>query len=241
MIEVGGNFCKLCLKESELRKSHILPEFLYENLYDEKHRTLLISRENEKVIQKGIREKLLCQECETKLSKYEKYAKELILEIPNFPRDDNLGLLYSDSVDFVKFKLFQLSILWRAGVSSDILFQQVKLGLHEERIRSLLNDEHPGKVFDYGCLMSITLEAELLHAIIQAPTRFTKKLDGHNAYKITTGNLEWVFLVTGHRISYHLQQLFLQENGQLRVILSRRDEKSQLVKIAQTLKRIKGK
>lgn len=47
--------------------------------------------------------------------------------------------------------------------------------------------------------------------------------------------------VTSHGINPRLQQLFLQENGFLRVILSRVDEKSQLMKIAQTLRRIEEK
>ncbi len=61
MIGVGGNICRVCLKESKLRKSHILPEFLYEDLYDEKHRALVIYQKKEKVFQKGLRELLLCQ------------------------------------------------------------------------------------------------------------------------------------------------------------------------------------
>jgi len=80
----------LCKEDAKLCNSHILPEFFYLDLYEEKHRTLQITKENEKYIQKGIREYLLCQQCETKLSRYEKYAKELIHEIPNFSRDDNL-------------------------------------------------------------------------------------------------------------------------------------------------------
>ena len=241
MFEVGENICRLCLKESELRNSHILPEFLYENLYDEKHRTLLVSRGDEKIVQKGIREKLLCQKCETKLSRYEKYAKELILEIPNFVRDNNLELLFSDSVDYLKLKLFQLSILWRASVSSNALFQQVKLGPHEDKIRAMINEEYPGKVSDYGCLMFITLDVSLLLTIIQSPFRFKKRVDGHTAYKFATGNLDWIFFVTSHKISHVLRQLFLQEDGLLRVIISRYDEKSQLMRIAQILKRIEGK
>jgi hypothetical protein len=241
MSGVGIDICRLCLKNSELRNSHILPEFLHEDLYDEKHRTLLISHEKEIVVQKGVREKLLCQKCETKLSVYENYAKGIIYEIPNFSRDINLELLYSDSVNYDRLKLFQLSILWRAGISSNVIFQQVKLGPHEESIRSMLNEGNPGKVSDYGCLMLITLDTEILHTIIQSPTRFTKKLDGHNAYKFPTGNLEWVFLVTSHAINPRMQQLFLQENGYLRIILSRFDEQSQLIKIAQTLRRIEGK
>lgn len=127
------DICRLCKKEAKLRNSHILPEFFYLDLYEEKHRTLQIAQEGEKIIQKGIREYLLCQQCETKLSKYEKYAKELINEIPNFSRNDELGILYSENVDYTKFKLFQLSLLWRSGISTHLAFSQIDLGLMRRR------------------------------------------------------------------------------------------------------------
>jgi len=74
-----GDICKLCKKEAELRYSHILPEFLYSGVYDELHRTLEITPDDERTIQKGIREYLLCQKCETKLSRYETYAAKLLI------------------------------------------------------------------------------------------------------------------------------------------------------------------
>ena len=208
---MSNGICRLCKKKAKLCNSHILPEFFYLDLYEE-HRVLQITKENEKVIQKGIREYLLCQQCETRISRYEKYAKELIQKIPNFSRDDSLGILYSDKVDYTKFKLFQLSILWRSGVSSHEAFVQVSLGPHEEKIRRMLDEENPGKVSDYGCLMSIVLETELLHKVLQSPTRFEKKLFTHNAYKFATGNLTWVFVVSSHRIPVTMQELFLQDS-----------------------------
>ena len=77
--------CQLCLKESELRNSHILPEFFYLSTYESRdaHRTLEITHDAERTIQKGLREYLFCQECETKLSRYEGYAAKLIRNIPN--------------------------------------------------------------------------------------------------------------------------------------------------------------
>jgi hypothetical protein len=35
--------CALCLQEVELRRSHIIPKFLYETLYDDKHRLQVLS------------------------------------------------------------------------------------------------------------------------------------------------------------------------------------------------------
>ena len=56
--------CRLCETEvSSLKKSHIIPECLYEKIYDEKHRFIPISNENYqdlRVEQLGYREELLC-------------------------------------------------------------------------------------------------------------------------------------------------------------------------------------
>lgn len=71
--------CKLCCKEKELRHSNILPEFMYQNLYDTSPKsfyTLSVDIDNSenskrKIEQKGIHEYLLCGDCEFQLSKYE--------------------------------------------------------------------------------------------------------------------------------------------------------------------------
>ena len=203
----------LCTDCSEYRNSHILPEFLYADLYDEKHRTLQISKGEEKTLQKGLREYLLFQKCETKLSKYEKYAKGLLQEIPNFSHDESLGILYSNDVDYSKFKLFQLSTLWRSGVSKHEAFTQVRLGSHKEKLRQMLVDDNPGSKSDYGCIMSIILETELLHKIIQSPTRFKKRLYGRNGYKFVTGNLTLAFIVTSHPPSQAMQNCFYKKQA----------------------------
>jgi hypothetical protein len=62
--------CKLCQQEKQLRRSHILPEFMYQNLYDEKPRRFHtlnvdlddVSKSSNKIEQKGIREFLLCDQ-----------------------------------------------------------------------------------------------------------------------------------------------------------------------------------
>ena len=234
MVSLGGDICRLCLKESELRNSHILPEFLYADVYDEIHRALVISTGEEKYFQKGVREYLLCQQCETKLSRYEKYAKEIIQRIPSFSRDASGKFLYSNNVDYSQLKLFQLSILWRASISTNEAFKQVELGRHEEIIRRMIDKENPGNIYDYGCLMSIMLDTKILHKIIQSPTRFNKKFLGHNAYKFITGNLTWVFIVSSHRVAPNVQELLLHESGLLRVMLYPHDEDLEIVKIAKT-------
>ena len=72
--------CKLCLKERNLCNSHIIPEFMYKPLYDTLHRYHMISFESDeknKYLRKGIREPLLCFDCEQHISKLETYSRNV--------------------------------------------------------------------------------------------------------------------------------------------------------------------
>jgi hypothetical protein len=235
MTGVGGDICHLCLKKSELRNSHILPEFFYLGIYDDSHRTLEISHDSERVIQKGLREHLLCQECETKLSRYEGYAVKLIRDIPNFSRSPDGRFLFSENVNYFHFKLFQLSILWRASIAKNIAFAKVDLGPHEEIVRNMLVGGNPGNSSDYGCVMMTMLNTEVLDKVLVPPTPVKPKPFGHTVYKLSTGNITWLFFVTSHHVNNKVQELFLQETGILRVWLAS-DEKSSVINLGKIMK-----
>jgi hypothetical protein len=49
-----------------------------------------------------------------------------------------------NGLDYAMFKLFHLSVLWRAGVSTREEFRNVKLGSHEDVIRQMLLRDDPG-------------------------------------------------------------------------------------------------
>ena len=106
--------CALCNRELPLRNSHIVPEFLYKTLYDSKHRFHQISTTPEKrneFLQKGLREPLLCDSCEQRLSDFERYASMVLnggvgIGIQQRGKDVLLS-----GLDYKKLKLFQLSIL----------------------------------------------------------------------------------------------------------------------------------
>lgn len=63
--------CRLCLQIKDLRRSHIIPEFIYKPLYSSEHNRVIEIKEGlvPGLMQKGYREELLCQDCE-KLLKY---------------------------------------------------------------------------------------------------------------------------------------------------------------------------
>jgi uncharacterized protein YlaI len=69
--------CALCQRVAELKNSHIIPEFLFGTLYDEKNRFHTFGKEGQPeagLEQKGYRERLLCAECEQRFSNYERVA-----------------------------------------------------------------------------------------------------------------------------------------------------------------------
>ena len=71
------NQCKLCLENRELKKSHIYPKWAVKNCRDkETSRFLIVPKSN---AQDGPKEYLLCEECEAKFGRREKYFRELIL------------------------------------------------------------------------------------------------------------------------------------------------------------------
>lgn len=206
--------CALCEVPAQLRNSHIIPEFLYESMYDDKHRFRVIDR-NEKyhwLEQKGYRERLLCQQCETRLSVWEGYASSLLAGAtpPRVERVER-GVAWVSGIDYERFKLFQLSILWRAGLAKHSFFEFVTLGPHEERLRQMLLSSDPGAPNQYPCLMfHVHLDGKQPPVIVQ-PTK--TRIENAAAFRFVFGGYFWAYAVATHTLSRGLTPAFLQRDG----------------------------
>lgn len=141
--------CKLCRRNCELRASHIISEAFYQGIYDKKGRAVPISMDNSglKFIQQGPQEKLLCGDCEQKLSRWESILKRDLVDIGN-QKSKFLEITYINKkyfkvkgIRYKEFKLAVLSILWRMSVTSHPSFVSYKLGAYEEKLRQRLFDE----------------------------------------------------------------------------------------------------
>lgn len=207
--------CALCHQDETLRNSHVIPEWVYEPLYDEKHRFHVLSADPKRPSwpeQKGLRERLLCDGCETKLSVWEGYTRELLSGgIPTTStRSGDLVWVYG--AEYASFKLFQLSILWRAGVSSLPIFSKVQLGPHEERLRLRILAADPGEPTEYGCaLYALTTPEGIDRSLIVQPT--LARVDGIHAYHFVFGGLIWLYFVSNHAPERAASAGFIQRNG----------------------------
>lgn len=199
--------CKLCLQEKDLCNSHIIPEFFYEReeLYDDKHRYLRLSldpTQQDTPQQKGQREYLLCGSCEDLFNhQYERYGRRVLYDKRHRYSTMTPDAEILNDVDYGRFKLFQLSILWRASISSLPEFSDVNLGQHDERIREMLLSGDPGTPYEYGCLMldpstepdpATGLQVEHSAVSVSKPIEVL----GYTHVLFMFGGLYWLYIVS---------------------------------------------
>lgn len=189
--------CALCLKQRELCESHIVPEFFYKNLYDDRHLAQLVEvgQDKEAFLRKGFREHLLCKECENFLNtQYESYVASVWQS--KFPGQDDGEAYTVNGLDFARFKLFHLSVLWRASVSNLSFFKNVFLGKHEEKIRAMLLSKNPGRSDIYTISGSTSIyEGAPLHGVTEP---VVKKIRSHTVYLFRFGGCLWRYWVASH-------------------------------------------
>lgn len=211
--------CRLCLQPKPLRNSHIIPEFFYRPAYDEKGRLLAMRAEDRKpvFIQKGLREELLCHDCEQLLNdRYEKPVKTLWYDhvpVPDPLEADGYEL---HNIPYVPFKLLHLSILWRFAVASDPAFNQARLGPHEERLRRMVLQNDPGRPDEYQ-IYGMLLRMPETHApnVGTFMPPLERRVDGRRVYLMAYGACVWHVVVAKHPLQDPLSEAVLTPQGRM--------------------------
>lgn len=223
--------CKLCLEEAELRRSHIIPEFMYSGIYDQDPKRfyeIKIESEETKssIQQKGQREYLLCGKCESKLSKYEKYADEnlygknnngkTVLVNASMTQNGRVFLYEFEGFDYTSMKLFLDSLLWRLMVSQTIATPEYSDEI-KEKLRISLNNEAPLNEDEFPCIIQsiMTSPGEILKGFILSPRE--KKHEKRIILGVLIDGYEYNFYVSKELPNDPIKS-FLQKNGKLNVI-----------------------
>lgn len=216
-----SNICRLCLANSELRESHIIPGSIIGLIRDETldNRFYELHNKLDKTIQDGPKEYLLCNDCEQKIGRYEKYFKEAIhLSRHGIEIKHNQQCVVIDNLDYRKAKLFFLSLLWRMSISSLREFENVCLGENEEEIRKMIVREQPGK----SCEYPVNAIIPLINGKMQegwSTTAFVSET-GPTVYAIVIGGI--LYYISGARQNKSflpepflsdLPELLLNESG----------------------------
>jgi len=214
--------CALCQSKSQLQDSHIIPEFFYTRLYDTIHRFHVVPTDAAKPIkfeQKGYYEKLLCRECEEKFSEWEKYVKEAFCEGVGIKIDQDGKILKISNLDFRKFRLFLLSLLWRMGVSHLEFFKLVDLGSkHEDILRLALLNENPLEPLQYPCLMTIVdINGKVYADWISQPRR--TKSDGKHCHCVVINGILFCFYVTSHPLPAAFADACISKKNEMAILI----------------------
>ncbi len=202
-----------------MQNSHIIPEFIYKPLYDKNHKFYglnMTSKHKEDFHQKGIREYLLCRECEQKIQKHEDYVAKIFNGKQPLTKSTHNNIITLSSINYKKFKLFALSILWKCSVSNLPEFKDCALGNHEKKIHDMICNDNPGKALDYPFFLGSVLDNnELADDLIVPPTK--TRLENHRCYRLVFCGLSWVFIVSSHPKPEIIKNLCLKENGTVKI------------------------
>lgn len=215
--------CRLCQLDLKLCDSHIISEAFWSGVYNRNHKALPISLDENILnpIQKGIREKLLCESCERKFADWENTLKRDLKDIGNLTSNyleiikiEN-KLIKVSKIRYENFKFAVLSLLWRMSISSNKIYKSYKLGPYEDILREILHKGLPVKELHFPIIVSrYELNGKFLSDMLM----------GFPPYKYEDIFTVQKFIIYGHSFSIIISnkkvpnvkiKYFLHETGEL--------------------------
>lgn len=207
--------CKLCLSDNIelLSKSHIIPDFFHYGLKNNNKKYSLILPD--KFI-KGRNQHLknpsgamyegdlLCQNCDNVIiSGYETCLSATLSENQDnhcnedlYCDDKNIEFKIYKNIDYKKFKLGLLSILWRSSISNLDFFKEVNLSSkNSENIRLMLLNNDAKSIEDYPIILYLFNQDDQKNLIINP--RFISE----------NGNEYCKFILNGYLILFIIKKL----------------------------------
>ena len=210
--------CHLCRNNLELRNSHIVPEFLYADLYNTKGHMMGVNGRGSKgwkPLQNGVKEHLFCESCEQRFNEhFEKPFRRDWVEncpLPDTWEKDKINWI---QVEYAPFKLFHLSVIFRAGVSSLPTFAEVSLGPHEERLRSMLLARDPGPENLYPVFGHAVVHHNTGRMVKMVSRAQASRFGGRRCYGIMYGGVQWWTCVASNPDS-EFQRAALRADGSM--------------------------
>ena len=211
---------------------------MYKELYNEEHRfyefakkDILEGKKLKPFIQIGVFDKnILCSECDNeKLGSLEKYAQKVLFgknlnkEETPICKNYKVGEYeFSEckNVDYGKFKLFLLSILWRSSITDRPTFNSVELGPHSDKLKDMILNSNPGEELEYPITITSFIRADYHYKdLILTPRRMRSK-NGHNSYVFSIGSFQFHFYINSrqHKLPEFVSEFTLKNNNTMKTI-----------------------
>jgi hypothetical protein len=220
--------CKLCGHENEkFPKSHIIPNFMYKSLKNQKSQIFRIRMPEGKHLRpifSGFYESpLLCDGCEAKINVWENYAEKVLygsthIKMPVASRTQDPLIQFVENIEYSKFKLFLLSILWRASVANHKFFREIVLGdKHEKRLAQMLLNENPGEEDQYPVMIINPQGSVGSNVSIGQPY---KNKSRENSLRYVFPISEWIYMfhISNHGLEELQKKACLKKNNTMNII-----------------------
>lgn len=234
---MAKGICKLCgLERDLLKKSHIIPEFMYERLFDEHHQThkfepksffsgqSKMQRPSSGEYEGG----LLCSECDNKkIGDLESYAAPFLYakgvlpdhlkaDVETHRCDGGVGYSIVRNTDYAKFKLFLLSVLWRSSISKRDFFDQINLEEFEEVIREMLLNNDPKYENIFPIVFFGFVQDDIPDDMINQPTATNLKYGKRFTFPIS--GFVYNFFTDIEDVSKEMKPHILKSNGEFTIL-----------------------
>jgi hypothetical protein len=224
------------MKKVLLSKSHIIPDFMYQQLYTDGHKLFHFAPkkfvEGDKRINTPssgeYESNILCTECDNKiLGQYESYARPVLYggtfdknQFPDFKSyitSAGIKYTYCRNLNYKKMKLFFLSILWRAGVSNRPFFHEIQLGDDEPIIRKMILEGNPSSAEQYPAIVLTFLNDKSFSShLVSQPGKIPNDHDKRFVFIID--GMVYVFYLSRTVQDPILDEFVLKPNGDMKIL-----------------------
>lgn len=191
--------CKLCGEDRPLIRAHIIPEAFFRELRDGGRAPLMVTNSPSVFPRRapiGVYDStILCSDCENKFSVCDSYGAEVLLSkfselFKPLSRGQDTVAYAAEGVNQPLLQRFFASVLWRASVSSQLFFSNIRLGPLADSARRVFLDESPedGNLFS-TVLTKWTASEQRRNLTTAMMNPFGERWDGVNAYRIYFGEI----------------------------------------------------
>lgn len=154
--------CKFCQHDNSLIKAHIIPEGFFRRLRSGNQAPTMLTNQPGQFPKKspvGVYDStILCRNCEDQFGDWDNYAQQLLQDEPLNGKKIFSGLRIIGyevpTFDYTRLKLFFISLLWRASVSSHSFYGSISLGPYERKAKSMIENQDPGSPEEFGVFLA---------------------------------------------------------------------------------------
>lgn len=223
--------CKLCKNERVLlKKSHIYPNFVYADLFDEHGKLRKFDASEMKKLNPKISRpasgtyegNLLCDECDNKrISRLESYVAELLngkdknVDCELKKTDDGTEIIEVRNLKYPEFKNFILSLLFRADISTFSEFDEVRLGPYNEKMRIIVYDNLSTEDLEYQVNIFKLSDDSNFNTLIGQPVK--SKIGAETVYSILMKGHLIVISLKENITSKKVKDIRLKSDGTIRI------------------------